>query len=39
MMELSIETAIPLSVAKLASGIVGTQKNARPASGGECLLE
>jgi len=28
-MELSIETAIPLPVGKLASGIVGTQKNAR----------
>src|SRR5207248_4638888 len=35
--ELSIETAVPLSVGKLASGIVGTQKIARPAGGGECL--
>jgi len=38
-MELSIETAIPLPVGKRASGIVGIQKNARLASGGECLLK
>jgi hypothetical protein len=36
-MELSIETAIPLPVAKHASGIVETQKIARPAGDGECF--
>jgi hypothetical protein len=36
-MELSIETAIPLPVAKRVSGIVETQKIARPAGGGECF--
>jgi hypothetical protein len=36
-MELSIETAIPLPVAKRASVIVETQKIARPAGRGDCL--
>jgi hypothetical protein len=36
-MELSIESAVPLACLATNSGIVGTQKNAGPASGGEYL--